>query len=767
MIRFLMTALVFCVAFQPIRADDEPPPRPFDSTWVKAIKQMVEPDVADSSLRLSSFTVTNHSFALTIDSADVRLLPGLFLPEDTLVYGVFLSGRMRFDFRPPVEMERNQLQRFFKSDTLTFTAYDLLLYFDRATWRQIEAAGQPAEKSWDRRKRQRLEDILEPLTDDENYWFHFSVLRAAVQNPETPFLLVCTPFEERDLVAYMFDPYRREPVHLFREHAVPGEDYMELVCRYSEDIDSTYATINGIDRDQFRPVHYDITGSIDNGGTLRAQTTQRLVVRDSSAQFIRMALHPELKVDSVIDGEGTKIAFLRHEDDDNTQQSLYVFLPRAFAPPDTVMLSFYYEGEIAERKVGEFYVEAGSAWYPRLGYAVRNTYDIAFRTPRELTFLLSGDLVDSSTVGDTLITRWRVTRPAANIAFNIGHFTKYDYGTERLPVDLYYNEPLHRHILKGSGQRVYKDVGEDLTKSVVLFDSLFKAYPYERLTVSEIILQHGESFPGFVHLGASTFMATDHWGADHLFRAHEMAHQWFGSTVGYATYHDQWLSEGFAEYAALLYYRQEFGEHKFWEKLKDYRKEIFSARKYLLWDGEESGPIILGFRTASSKTEGDYGLIIYRKAAMVLHMLRDLLSDPVTGDDASFFDMLATYVSQFAGQPVSTAEFQAHVEEFAGQDMTWFFRQWVYQNELPEVHFTYVLEEAADSGWAVAGQARLEKVGRSFRLPLPYEIEYEDGSRETGRLWLERPLTDFRLIVKRRPKKVRVNPFETVLADVK
>ena len=108
---------------------------------------------------------------------------------------------------------------------------------------------------------------------------------------------------------------------------------------------------------------------------------------------------------------------------------------------------------------------------------------------------------------------------------------------------------------------------------------------------------------------------------------HELAHQWWGAGVGWETYHDQWLSEGFAEYSACLYLQAVKGNATFLDRLKDYRKDIYSAHKFLLGPDEESGPIALGYRTSSTKTAGDYSLIIYRKGALVLHMLRNLLID--------------------------------------------------------------------------------------------------------------------------------------------
>ena len=42
-------------------------------------------------------------------------------------------------------------------------------------------------------------------------------------------------------------------------------------------------------------------------------------------------------------------------------------------------------------------------------------------------------------------------------------------------------------------------------------------------------------------------------GYPQFFLAHEIAHQFWGGAVGWESYHEQWISEGFAQYFALLY----------------------------------------------------------------------------------------------------------------------------------------------------------------------------------------------------------------------
>jgi len=60
-----------------------------------------------------------------------------------------------------------------------------------------------------------------------------------------------------------------------------------------------------------------------------------------------------------------------------------------------------------------------------------------------------------------------------------------------------------------------------------------------------------------------------------FFRAHESSHQWWGHRVGWKSYHDQWLSEGFAEFSGNLYvqYRQNMKEYvNRWRREKELLK---------------------------------------------------------------------------------------------------------------------------------------------------------------------------------------------------
>ncbi|RME27118.1 MAG: hypothetical protein D6800_05470 [Candidatus Zixiibacteriota bacterium] len=317
------------------------------------------------------------------------------------------------------------------------------------------------------------------------------------------------------------------------------------------------------------------------------------------------------------------------------------------------------------------------------------------------------------------------------------------------------------------GHNMEAQVAQDVLGSAELYMHDFGPCPHDTLRVSEILQPHGQAFAGDIHLSTSTWKYTDKWGYDRIFRAHETAHQWWGTEVGWQTYHDQWLSEGFAEYSALMYLQAAAGNEQFMDRLKESRDKIFSVRNYLFGGGVESGAIALGLRTASSKTVGDYDLIVYKKGAFVLHMLRNLMLDFKTMSDERFLNMMRDWYRTFRGREASTWDFRQMVEKHLGMDMGWFFDEWVYGNDLPTYNFSYETTLGADSAWHVTCHITQKGVPESFRMYVPVDIQFKNGTHYYLRLLVDQPEGDYELPpIKGRIEKLRLNPFLSVLAKV-
>ena len=153
--------------------------------------------------------------------------------------------------------------------------------------------------------------------------------------------------------------------------------------------------------------------------------------------------------------------------------------------------------------------------------------------------------------------------------------------------------------------------------------------------------------------------------------SHEIAHQWFGDSVTEADWNHLWLSEGFATYFGALFFEYEDGKSVFQEKMENSRKRIINSNY-------TNNPIV-GlenkdlFKLLNSNN--------YPKGGWVLHMLRGYMGDKL------FFDGIAKYYDQYKYKTVTTKDFQSVMEKVKGENLNWFFDQWVFKPGYPI--FTY------------------------------------------------------------------------------
>ncbi|HXJ93759.1 MAG TPA: M1 family aminopeptidase [Terriglobia bacterium] len=516
---------------------------------------------------------------------------------------------------------------------------------------------------------------------------------------------------------------------------------------------------------------YRVDTHIDPGKTTQGRAELELEVREPT-RFLAFNLSRRLQlIDVRDDSNATVPAFQSALNERTSERSDWValVLPRAHAPGEIFHLTFTYQGNVVtEVGNGVLYVGAHESWYPNTGPSPSATYDLRFEYPERLTLVATGRCVEDSSSQGYHRSRWVSDGVFPLAGFNLGPYDSRsrNVGGARLEV---YATPeaeaaLERRYLEAQAESQTKTeellgralpgspppllqplepaelidkVAASATQAVSYFVKLFGPFPYPRLAISQIPGDFGQGWPELVYLPTYAFLPAsitstfDVKGNANLENrtalAHEIAHQWWGNETGWSTYHDQWLAEGVASYAAALDLLQERdGERLFHSVLRDYRNDLLAKDKQGT-TVESGGPIFLGGRLANSLNPDGYNTIVYKKACWVLHMLRLVLTDPQTGSDGRFFQMLRDFLAAYRGKAASTEDFVRFAERYMtpasdldrNGKLDWFFNEWVYSTGVPEYRLKTSTRRLAQSSYQVQGTITQVDGPAGFEMLVP------------------------------------------------
>ena len=469
--------------------------------------------------------------------------------------------------------------------------------------------------------------------------------------------------------------------------------------------------------------------------------------------------------------------------DDLFEPWVTVVLPRTVAAGDAFILELAYEGELVERlrQTRDFILKDTLDWRPQHPDTRVSQIDATFRIPERYQVASADTLVDERVEDGTRIMRWVTSEPVRSMAFHYGRFDVIEVPRSAPPALTIYADDGHIGFAPGNREKTVAD----LTDSIKLFTEYFGPFPYASLLVTETPSLGGRAFPGLLFLSYQTFGEL-HTGEAELFRAHEVAHQWWGAAIDWNDYRDQWLSEGFANYAAALYalYGLE-RPSQFEEMINAWRLDVlgqgqvgqglglrhYGYRPEALRrsDGHDTGALVLGYRINSTETPFDYRILVYEKGAYILHMLRSMLLDLDTGDDSRFRHLMRNYATQHIRGVMSTRSFETAVERAFGQPMDWFFDQWVYGVEVPTYRVNLDVSPVADSAspFMLHGNIRQDEVSDGFRMPVPLRIMFDDHPPMIHRIWVDKDEVSVELPLPAKPTDIEFNDQHAVLARIR
>jgi tetratricopeptide (TPR) repeat protein len=228
--------------------------------------------------------------------------------------------------------------------------------------------------------------------------------------------------------------------------------------------------------------------------------------------------------------------------------------------------------------------------------------------------------------------------------------------------------------------------------------------------------------------------------------ANAIAHQWWGVSVSPATKDDWWLSDGFSRYSEAMYVESAAGAAGLEEAVKDMS---VGALAY------DTVPLSSASKLDLFSTE--FQSLVTDKGAMILHMLRWVL-----GED-KYLKTMRDFATQYAGKSATTDDFRAVAEKNYGDQLTWFFSQWLDSTGAPEFKVKYtVYRLGTDKGFRVTGEINQDL--DLFRMPVDLRID-TDGKTEDKRI--EVVGTDSPLTVETfgRPRRIAIDPDHHVLTN--
>ncbi|MFN7917423.1 MAG: M1 family aminopeptidase [Vicinamibacterales bacterium] len=298
------------------------------------------------------------------------------------------------------------------------------------------------------------------------------------------------------------------------------------------------------------------------------------------------------------------------------------------------------------------------------------------------------------------------------------------------------------------------------TGIVKFYRSVIGDSPYPSFTIAlvENLTPGGHSPPYFAQLNQPLPNSPLVWRNDpaafesypEFFMAHEIAHQWWGHGVGWQNYHEQWLSESFAQYFAALYANENRGPDVFQGVLRRMRRWAMNETR--------QGPVYLGYRVGHIKNNGRaFRAIVYNKGAMVLHMLRQYLGDDV------FFEGLRRFYLSARFRKVGTEDFRLAMEQVSGRNLERYFERWIYGTSLPDIAFSSRVEPAEAGGQVAV--LRFEQTGEIFDLPALVTLTFMDGKTREVLVPIDDRVTEMRVPVDGPLRSATISRKDVALAE--
>jgi hypothetical protein len=795
----LTTALLSIVPTAGAVQDAAPAPAPADPAYTA----LRAPTLGTAVAAVSDLTVKRDAGTFTFKRGELYFTA----PVEGRVTGAVFVGDGEFTLTPPTENEKQALAIYAKSPTLVEPFSEAVLRFSDKTFDEIKAKATMSESG---PQASRAADVYRDHVNfavKELHWnFPLRTLVDIRSQEEKGFFYAFVKGKNFGKLAYFMDPTGApivdpEQIALFSFGTTDGGIWTAFPMSGGRQEDAKTYDIS----------QHDLSVTI-KGTQLIATDTVTLKTLYDGVRVLPFDLYPTLRVSKVTDASGATLSFVQQPKDEDAQFA--VLLPAAPSPNTDVTLTIEYAGDEALRDSGggNFILLPRDSWYPNNGssaFGDRARFRTRFIYPSNVMLVGTGALAEPETKeGNLTVAKWTSGDTELAVSgFNYGKFKKKEVADQDtgLTIEFFANTQLPNELrdlqreideIERAGGKTMTTLGAmnttrmadaalaDAQNATRLYSAYFGKLPYSRIAMSQQpAAGFGQAWPTLIYMPYTAYLDTTirtqlmgvRGGTDTFWKyvgPHEVAHQWWGHLVGWKSYRDQWMSEGFAEFSSSIYVQQIYGIQKFVELWEDHRKAIVEPKPATENKAPYTiGPVTQGLRLSGSKTGNAYRFLVYPKGAYILHMLRMMMYDFGKTRDEKFIAMMKDFIQTHYNQDVSTEDFKRAVDKHVTPGMNlmgngkldWFFDEWVYGTEVPSYRLEYSLRDEGGKTILTA-KATQSGVSEKFRMLVPLYLDFGKGWVRLGQLTMNGNTTfPFEVPLPQRPKAVQLNALNDVL----
>jgi hypothetical protein len=771
--------------------------------------------VGAEAIHVKDFSLKREAGVFTFKSGAFQFVE----PVNGRITGAVFVGDGTFVLTPPIELERRNLAILTGGQPFEERFSSAVLRFTDGSEEEIRRAGTGDNSSIGGEAVGLLGDVQQQLKKKLKENLAARLLEDVMsERPGGKFIAFIRGKKYSDKMIYDVDPHGALDV-------APEENALLL---WDDNHEGIWASFHSLAEYKNRTANSDennrsvavqrqkLDTAIAKNANLAGTAETSFVALQDGVRVVPLDLFRTLRVESVMGQDGAALAFIQEDKEEDA--NFAVVLPRELKKGETYTIKTKYGGKdaISNEGGGNYYPIARTNWYPGQGFGSYATYDMTFHVPKGMTMVATGKLLKKVDEGNETITEWTSEIPQAVAGFNFGNFKREEGKPFKQPylLETFANpnppdvvvglQHLDDEPSLGSHSSITSTLGNMSTVglmkkamgeaqlSVEIYTDFFGEAPYKRLAMTQQTApNYGQSWPGVVYLPITYFFDTtvrhqlgmgDAHGYFKVVGPHEIAHQWWGHMVGFNSYRDQWMSEGFSDMSASLFLQYVYGQ----KNLDDYHKFWADERQILTDKNKEGrraidvGSVTMGYRLNNAKTGFDIGRrLLYPKGAYIMQMIRFMMAQRSGDPDARFKEMLHDFTKTYANRQASTEDFKAMVEKHMTSEMDidknhsmdWFFSEYVYGTEYPTYKFEHSFSNDANGDSVLNFKVSQSGVTQNFVMLVPIYLELGGGkvarlgsATLSGNNSVEGhvPLKG----VKEKPKRAMLAYYDDVLASV-